>query len=72
MDKNSARHLAFKELERLSGKSMDEIDIGVETLASLKIDLEQFLNGVVAATRRGLIVHDYERDSIQTILDRTM
>lgn len=72
MDKNSARHVALKELERLTGKPKEEIEIGVETLASLKIDLEQFLNAVVAATRRGLIVHDYKHNSIQTILDRTM
>jgi hypothetical protein len=72
MDKKSARIVALKELERLSCKPMEEIDIGVETLASLKIDLEQFLNAVVPANRRGLIVHDYEHDSIQTILDRTM
>jgi hypothetical protein len=47
MDKNGARHHAHKELERLSGKVIEEIDIKVATPASLEIKLEQFLNSVV-------------------------
>lgn len=72
MDKNSARRIFFEELERFSGKPVSDIDVKVETLATLQVDLEQFLNAVVRATRRGIIVHSYNEDTIQAILDRTL
>ncbi len=72
MNKNNARRVVLEQLEQFSGKPKEEIDTEVETLASLGVDLEGFLNSVVAATRRGFIVHDYDRDTIQTIMDRTM
>lgn len=72
MDKNSARCVFIEELERFSGKRMEEMDAEIETLASLGVDLEPFINAVVRATRRGIIVHSYDGDSVQTIMDRTL
>ncbi len=62
----------FEELERFSSKPISDIDVKKDTLATLQVNLEQFLNSVVKATRRSIIVHSYNEDTIQAILNRTL